>query len=93
MMSSGDLASLEDHFSGGAQKQKNLQFTSTMEMYTTESKELSPLPSVISDKAGSISAKIGWKFLSAFACLCLVNLVCAIDATIIAVALPVSPCS
>jgi hypothetical protein len=31
----------------------------------------------------------GWRFYGTFACLALLNLVCAIDATILAVALPV----
>jgi hypothetical protein len=31
----------------------------------------------------------GWRFYGAFACLALLNLVCAIDATILSVALPV----
>lgn len=34
--------------------------------------------------------KYGWRFIGVFACLCILNLVCAIDATILAVALPVS---
>lgn len=34
--------------------------------------------------------KPGWRFLFAFICLCIVNLVCALDATSISVALPVS---
>ncbi|KAK8212143.1 major facilitator superfamily domain-containing protein [Phyllosticta capitalensis] len=33
--------------------------------------------------------KPGWRFLFAFICLCIVNLVCALDATSISVALPV----
>jgi hypothetical protein len=32
----------------------------------------------------------GWRFHAAFGCLCLVNLVCALDATSLAVAIPVS---
>jgi len=31
----------------------------------------------------------GWRFKAAFGCLCLVNLVCALDATSMAVAIPV----
>lgn len=31
----------------------------------------------------------GWRFHAAFGCLCLVNLVCALDATSLAVAIPV----
>jgi hypothetical protein len=31
----------------------------------------------------------GWRFYGAFACLALLNLICAIDATILSVALPV----
>jgi hypothetical protein len=31
----------------------------------------------------------GWRFRAAFGCLCLVNLVCALDATSMAVAIPV----
>jgi hypothetical protein len=33
--------------------------------------------------------KRGWRFYGTFACLALLNLVCAIDATILSVALPV----
>lgn len=33
---------------------------------------------------------MGWRFHAAFGCLCVVNLVCALDATSLAVALPVS---
>lgn len=31
----------------------------------------------------------GWRFYGSFACLALLNLVCAIDATVLSVALPV----
>jgi MFS family permease len=34
--------------------------------------------------------KYGWRFIGVFGSLCILNLVCAIDATILAVALPVS---
>jgi hypothetical protein len=45
---------------------------------TLEDKPLAPTPS-----------KLGWRFIGVFFALCVVNLVCAIDATILAVALPV----
>jgi hypothetical protein len=45
---------------------------------TVEDKPLSPPPT-----------KFGWRFVGVFFALCVVNLVCAIDATILAVALPV----
>jgi hypothetical protein len=38
----------------------------------------------------STPIKLGWRFIGVFFALCVVNLVCAIDATILAVALPVS---
>lgn len=37
--------------------------------------------------------KYGWRFYGSFVCLCVINLVCAIDASILSVALPVSPSS
>jgi hypothetical protein len=42
-----------------------------------------PVPS------GLASTSPGWRFHAAFGCLCLVNLVCALDATSLAVAIPV----
>lgn len=35
------------------------------------------------------SEKADWRFFAAFGCLCLINLMCALDATILSVALPV----
>lgn len=45
---------------------------------TLEDKPLAPTPT-----------KLGWRYIGVFFALCVVNLVCAIDATILAVALPV----
>lgn len=62
---------------------------------------LSPSPGVSSPDSASIdleksdmqteadSKKRGWRFYGSFACLAILNLVCAIDATILSVALPV----
>ena len=36
------------------------------------------------------SPKHGWRFHAAFVCICIVNLVCAVDATALSVSLPVS---
>jgi hypothetical protein len=38
-----------------------------------------------------VVVKRGWRFYGTFACLALLNLICAIDATILSVALPVRP--
>lgn len=35
--------------------------------------------------------KRSWRFYGTFACLALLNLICAVDATILSVAIPVSP--
>lgn len=37
----------------------------------------------------NVKAVRGWRFYGTFACLALLNLICAIDATILSVALPV----
>lgn len=34
-------------------------------------------------------SRLGWRFYAAFGCLCIINLVCALDATSLSVALPV----
>lgn len=47
-----------------------------------------PLPSTPKTEAPKTDGP-GWRFHAAFACLCLVNLVCALDATSLAVAIPV----
>ncbi|KAK6607518.1 major facilitator superfamily transporter [Botrytis cinerea] len=61
---------------------------------------LSPSPGILSPDSGSIdleksdlpiepeSKNRGWRFYGSFACLAILNLVCAIDATILSVALP-----
>lgn len=36
-----------------------------------------------------VKTKRGWRFFGTFACLAILNLICAVDATILAVALPV----
>lgn len=38
----------------------------------------------------TVSNKLGWRFYAAFSCLCVVNLVSALDAACLPVALPVS---
>jgi MFS family permease len=40
-------------------------------------------------KEEAVTAKRGWRFYGTFGCLALLNLICAIDATILSVALPV----
>ncbi|TGO20738.1 hypothetical protein BPAE_0269g00080 [Botrytis paeoniae] len=78
--------------------------TSSPERSLIENEEststLSPLPGISSPDSGSIdleksdmqtepeSKKRGWRFYGSFACLAILNLVCAIDATILSVALP-----
>jgi hypothetical protein len=41
------------------------------------------------EEEGALTTKRGWRFYGSFACLALLNLICAIDATILSVALPV----
>lgn len=41
------------------------------------------------EKTEEVKVKRGWRFYGTFACLAILNLICAIDATILAVALPV----
>jgi hypothetical protein len=41
------------------------------------------------EKTEKVKVKRGWRFYGTFACLAILNLICAIDATILAVALPV----
>lgn len=63
---------------------------------------LSPSPGTLSPDSTSIdleksdmapidpeSKKRGWRFFGSFACLAILNFVCAVDATILSVALPV----
>jgi hypothetical protein len=80
-----DSNALQSHF----QKQKCLKENKTSlvpqqamsirnSMITIKGKPVAPTP-----------AKLGWRFVGFFSSLCIVNLVCAIDATILAVALPV----
>lgn len=38
---------------------------------------------------GLSASKPGWRFFAAFGCLCIINLACALEATILSVALPV----
>ena len=45
--------------------------------------------SLTENTANSHVSKGDWHFLAAFGCLSLINLMCAIDATILSVALPV----
>ena len=47
-----------------------------------------PVEDAHSPKA-PVAQKRGWMFLGTFACLALLNFICAIDATILSVALPV----
>jgi len=86
MFSSEDSNALESHF--------------LIQDYT-EQNAASPVPQqdvsnrdstiTIDDKPlASTPIKLGWRFIGVFFGLCVVNLVCAIDATVLAVALPVS---
>lgn len=85
MLSSEDPNALQSHF----QKQKCTKQNPASPVpqqdvsvrdstITLEDKPLAPMPT-----------KLGWRFIGVFCALCVVNLVCAIDATILAVALPV----
>jgi hypothetical protein len=85
MFSPEDSNAPQSHF----QKQKYLKENQTSlvpqqampirySTITMEDKPVAPTP-----------AKLGWRFVGFFFALCVVNLVCAIDATILAVALPV----
>lgn len=96
MFSSEDSHALQSHFQETKPKrldraQTTLTPQRTMSIrdstLTIEDKPLSPPPT-----------KLGWRFVGIFFALCVINLVCAIDATILAVALPVRihdpyPCS
>jgi hypothetical protein len=61
-------------------KKENMALTSSDIKYFDR-----PLPSL----PESTPAGPGWRFHAAFGCLCIVNLVCALDATSLAVAIPV----
>lgn len=87
MIAGEDLASLRDHFASNIERSKTTQIVN---VDTKESSQESRTPSILAYDSTVVTTKVGWRFLTAFACLCLVNLVCAIDATIVAVALPVS---
>lgn len=85
MFSSEDSNALQSHFQnpkGLKETQSSLAPQRAMSIrdstITVEDKPLSPPPT-----------KLGWRFVGVFFALCVVNLVCAIDATILAVALPV----
>jgi hypothetical protein len=89
MYSQQDLKPIEAHFDdvkvGGNVIQNQLQVIEgrSMTTSTTSVTEKSTL-----DTQSHVS-KGDWHFLAAFGCLSLINLMCAIDATILSVALPV----
>lgn len=86
MFSSEDSNALQSHFQTQKCSKQNAaclvpqqEDVSVMDStITLEDKPLAPTPS-----------RLGWRFIGVFFALCVVNLVCAIDATILAVALPV----
>jgi hypothetical protein len=85
MFSSDDLNALQSHFQEkqcSNEAQTSLAPQSALSVrdstITIDEKPLTPPPT-----------KLGWRFIGVFFALCVVNLVCAIDATILAVALPV----
>jgi hypothetical protein len=85
MFSSEDSSALQSHFQKQKSSKQNAaslvpqQYVSFRDStITLEDKPLTPPPT-----------KLGWRFIGVFFALCVVNLVCAIDATILAVALPV----
>jgi hypothetical protein len=87
MLSTQDLSNLESHF----HTQKNVGEKDTSTVRSQTPSIMGPEPVDPTDKKLDVSPspKLGWRFLGAFACLCVINFICAIDATILAVALPV----
>jgi hypothetical protein len=66
---------MQSHYKGAESRSMTASTISVMEKYTQDTK--------------SHIAKGDWHFFAAFGCLALVNLMCAIDATILSVALSV----
>jgi hypothetical protein len=58
-----------------------------------ESASLTPSPASVKEtqETENRQSNYGWRFRAAFGCLCLINLMTAVDATILVVALPVRP--
>lgn len=48
-------------------------------------------PSSEDSSSPETPSKRGWRFYAAFGCLCIISLICALDATSLSVALPVRP--
>jgi hypothetical protein len=64
-----------------------------MQTYDVESRRMTTITMPVTGKYTTDTkpslCKGDWRFLAAFGCLSLINLMCAIDATILSVALPV----
>jgi hypothetical protein len=84
MCSPQDLKALEDHFSSITA----IDLTKLDDASSNYSSIHDPSFDEKDDNRTS-STRVEWRFYASFGCLCLVNLVCAIDATILSVALPV----
>jgi hypothetical protein len=89
MYSQQDLKAIEAHLddekAGGNVIQNQLQGIESRSMTTSTT---SVTEKSTRDTQSHVS-KGDWHFLAAFGCLSLINLMCAIDATILSVALPV----
>jgi hypothetical protein len=85
MFSSEHSNALESHF----QKQRYLKEKETS-IVPQQAMSISDSTIIVEDKPlAPPPSKLGWRFIGIFFALCVINLVCAIDATILAVALPV----
>lgn len=85
MFSSEDSNALQNHF----QKQKCSK-QNAASLVPQQDVSVRDSTITLEDKPLAPPAtKFGWRFIGVFFALCVVNLVCAIDATILAVALPV----
>jgi hypothetical protein len=84
MFSSEDSNALQSHF----QKQEYTK-QNAASLVHQQNASVKDLIITLEDKLTPTPTKLGWRFVGVFFALCVVNLVCAIDATILAVALPV----
>lgn len=85
MFSSADSRALQSHF-----EDQQAGGTEVSTIILSQSASIrDPVMSVDDKPFPPPSTKIGWRFIGVFFALCVVNLVCAVDATILAVALPV----
>jgi hypothetical protein len=93
MISQTDLSALEDHFHVPKyEKSSSRTIISAVPVPAALSRTLSHSSieyTKSEDPEGLSANNVTWRFLAAFGCLCVINLVCAIDATILSVALPV----